>query len=77
MRPSRPRTVGALQVEIAQKRGDLAEHLDLLRDAISVRLDPLAQLRAHPRIALALAGITVGIAAFLAVAFVRGVRASR
>jgi hypothetical protein len=70
-----PKTVAGLQQEIAQKRGDLAEDLDLLRDAVSVQLDPIVQLRAHPRLALGVSVAAVGIACVLAFAFLRAMRA--
>lgn len=74
IRRRRPKSAAALQLEIAQKRGDLAEDLDLLRDAVAVRLDPRAQLRAHPRIALGIAGVALGAALLLGFAFYRAVR---
>jgi hypothetical protein len=74
---ARPRTVAALQQEIAEKRGDLREDLDLLRDAVSVQLDPIAQLRAHPRALAVVAGVAAVAVGWMAVAFVRAMRANR
>lgn len=73
-RRSRPQTVEGLQQEIADKRGDLREDLDLLRDAVSVQLDPIAQLRRHPRAVAVLAGVAALAVGWMAVAFVRAMR---
>ncbi len=48
-----------LQQEIAEKRADLVANIDQLRDTVRDRLDVVAQLRAHPRLAL---GLSIGVA---------------
>ena len=67
------RDASEIQREIETKRNELATVIERLRFAVRRRVDPLAQLRAHPGVALAL-GIALSLPLLAVAALVRARR---